>query len=65
MLSWPTNILQEKPSVDFFKQEGELKACSPNNFLMKDWNKLENSRKNQIFFARKFESIVDQQVNYD
>jgi len=37
-------------------------GCSPNDFVPEDWNKLENTKARQIFFARKFEPIVHQGI---
>jgi protein xylosyltransferase len=33
-------------------------GCSPNVFLPSDWNKILNTQKRQVFFARKFESAL-------
>eukprot|EP00092_Neocalanus_flemingeri_P009591 GFUD01010322.1.p1 GENE.GFUD01010322.1~~GFUD01010322.1.p1 ORF type:complete len:916 (+),score=308.33 GFUD01010322.1:197-2749(+) len=37
-------------------------GCSPNDFLPEDWAKLEATRPRQLFFARKFEPIVHQDI---
>ena len=37
-------------------------GCSPNDFLADDWTKLEGTKARQLFFARKFEAIIHQEV---
>ena len=37
-------------------------GCSPNDFLPRDWNKILSTRSRNLFFARKFEAIVNQGV---
>ncbi|XP_050534829.1 xylosyltransferase oxt isoform X2 [Daktulosphaira vitifoliae] len=33
-------------------------GCSPNVFRIDDWNRIKNTEKKQVFFARKFEPII-------
>nr|CAD7569959.1 unnamed protein product [Timema californicum] len=37
-------------------------GCSPNDFKMEDWPRLQGTEGRQLFFARKFEPIVNQAV---
>ncbi|CAL4109821.1 unnamed protein product [Meganyctiphanes norvegica] len=37
-------------------------GCSPNDFKLEDWPKLEGSSPRSLFFARKFEAIVGQKI---
>jgi len=37
-------------------------GCSPNDFLPEDWPRLEATSPKQLFFARKFEPIINQDV---
>lgn len=37
-------------------------GCSPNDFKPEDWMRLQNTENRQLFFARKFEPIVNQAV---
>lgn len=37
-------------------------GCSPNDFLEDDWSRLEATKSKQLFFARKFEPIVHQEI---
>ncbi|KAG5899486.1 hypothetical protein JTB14_015197 [Gonioctena quinquepunctata] len=37
-------------------------GCSPNDFRPEDWSRIQNTLPRQIFFARKFEPIVNQEV---
>ncbi|GAB6027222.1 hypothetical protein CHUAL_001512 [Chamberlinius hualienensis] len=37
-------------------------GCSPNAFKPKDWQRLKNSRGNPLYFARKFEPIINQVI---
>ncbi|KAF5304046.1 hypothetical protein FQA39_LY01831 [Lamprigera yunnana] len=37
-------------------------GCSPNDFLPEDWLRIQNTEVRQIFFARKFEPIINQAV---
>lgn len=37
-------------------------GCSPNDFRLEDWPRLQASEQRQLFFARKFEPIVNQAI---
>lgn len=37
-------------------------GCSPNDFKLDDWAKLEGSTPRSLFFARKFEAVVGQKI---
>ncbi|KAK5642064.1 hypothetical protein RI129_008231 [Pyrocoelia pectoralis] len=37
-------------------------GCSPNDFLPEDWLRIQNTEARQIFFARKFEPVINQAV---
>ncbi|KAM3966214.1 xylosyltransferase oxt [Aphomia sociella] len=37
-------------------------GCSPNDFKTEDWPRIQNTRDRQLFFARKFEPIINQQI---
>ncbi|XP_073968810.1 xylosyltransferase oxt [Rhodnius prolixus] len=37
-------------------------GCSPNNFRAEDWQRLQATENKPVFFARKFEPIIDQVV---
>uniref|UniRef100_A0A182QK58 protein xylosyltransferase n=1 Tax=Anopheles farauti TaxID=69004 RepID=A0A182QK58_9DIPT len=37
-------------------------GCSPNNFRSEDWERLQASQKKKLFFARKFEALVNQAI---
>lgn len=37
-------------------------GCSPNDFKPDDWTRIQNTESRQLFFARKFEPIVNQAV---
>ncbi|XP_011302816.1 xylosyltransferase oxt [Fopius arisanus] len=37
-------------------------GCSPNDFKLEDLNKLRNTAEKNLFFARKFEPVVDQRI---
>ncbi|KAL0271535.1 UNVERIFIED_CONTAM: hypothetical protein PYX00_008598 [Menopon gallinae] len=37
-------------------------GCSPNDFKPDDWKKIESTSSNQLFFARKFEPIINQAI---
>lgn len=37
-------------------------GCSPNDFKPEDWSRIQNTESRQLFFARKFEPIVNQAV---
>lgn len=37
-------------------------GCSPNDFKIDDWNRIQNTESKQLFFARKFEPIVSQSI---
>ncbi|KAB0796113.1 hypothetical protein PPYR_10174 [Photinus pyralis] len=37
-------------------------GCSPNDFLPEDWLRIQNTETRQIFFARKFEPVINQAV---
>lgn len=37
-------------------------GCSPNDFKPEDWSRIQNTETRQLFFARKFEPIVNQAV---
>lgn len=37
-------------------------GCSPNDFKPDDWSRIQNTESKQLFFARKFEPIINQMV---
>ncbi|XP_014272406.1 xylosyltransferase oxt isoform X2 [Halyomorpha halys] len=37
-------------------------GCSPNNFRLEDWGRLQSTKLKPVFFARKFEPAVDQSI---
>ncbi|XP_058124998.1 xylosyltransferase oxt [Anopheles ziemanni] len=37
-------------------------GCSPNNFRGEDWDRLQGSQQKKLFFARKFEALVNQAI---
>ncbi|VVC86735.1 unnamed protein product [Leptidea sinapis] len=37
-------------------------GCSPNDFKTEDWPKIQNTINRQLFFARKFEPIINQEI---
>lgn len=37
-------------------------GCSPNDFLPSDWSKVNSTRSRQVFFGRKFEPVVSQNI---
>ncbi|CAG4947735.1 unnamed protein product [Parnassius apollo] len=37
-------------------------GCSPNDFRTEDWPRIQNTLNRQLFFARKFEPIINQEV---
>ncbi|CAK1556267.1 unnamed protein product [Leptosia nina] len=37
-------------------------GCSPNDFRTEDWPKIQNTLNRQLFFARKFEPIINQEI---
>ncbi|XP_047505438.1 xylosyltransferase oxt isoform X1 [Pieris napi] len=37
-------------------------GCSPNDFRTEDWAKIQNTLNRQLFFARKFEPIINQEI---
>ncbi|XP_063828186.1 xylosyltransferase oxt isoform X2 [Ostrinia nubilalis] len=37
-------------------------GCSPNDFKTEDWPRIQNTKDRQLFFARKFEPIINQEV---
>lgn len=37
-------------------------GCSPNDFRTEDWPRIQNTQNRQLFFARKFEPIINQEV---
>ncbi|XP_064292285.1 xylosyltransferase oxt isoform X2 [Plodia interpunctella] len=37
-------------------------GCSPNDFKMEDWPRIQNTEDRQLFFARKFEPIINQEI---
>uniref|UniRef100_A0A2M4AJX4 protein xylosyltransferase n=1 Tax=Anopheles triannulatus TaxID=58253 RepID=A0A2M4AJX4_9DIPT len=37
-------------------------GCSPNNFRNEDWERLDSSQHKKLFFARKFEAMVNQAI---
>uniref|UniRef100_A0AAG5D7T0 protein xylosyltransferase n=1 Tax=Anopheles atroparvus TaxID=41427 RepID=A0AAG5D7T0_ANOAO len=37
-------------------------GCSPNNFRGEDWDRLQGSQHKKLFFARKFEALVNQAI---
>ncbi|KAJ0178283.1 hypothetical protein K1T71_006106 [Dendrolimus kikuchii] len=37
-------------------------GCSPNDFRTEDWPRIQNTQDRQLFFARKFEPIVNQEI---
>ncbi len=58
MTNWKRHLgckCQHKAIVDWC-------GCSPNDFLPDDWHKLNSTRSKDIFFARKFEPVVNQAV---
>ncbi|XP_001604139.2 xylosyltransferase oxt [Nasonia vitripennis] len=37
-------------------------GCSPNDFKMEDFNRIRNTAEKNLFFARKFEPVIDQRI---
>ncbi|XP_039755431.1 xylosyltransferase oxt [Pararge aegeria] len=37
-------------------------GCSPNDFRTEDWPRIQNTQNRQLFFARKFEPIINQEI---
>ncbi|XP_041987544.1 xylosyltransferase oxt [Aricia agestis] len=37
-------------------------GCSPNDFRTEDWARIQNTQNRQLFFARKFEPIINQEI---
>lgn len=37
-------------------------GCSPNDFKTEDWPRIQNTHDRQLFFARKFEPIINQEI---
>ncbi|KAF9803068.1 hypothetical protein SFRURICE_012313 [Spodoptera frugiperda] len=37
-------------------------GCSPNDFRTEDWPRIQNTQDRQLFFARKFEPIINQEI---
>ncbi|KAL0822523.1 hypothetical protein ABMA28_004572 [Loxostege sticticalis] len=37
-------------------------GCSPNDFKTEDWPRIQNTQDRQLFFARKFEPVISQEV---
>ncbi|XP_063992970.1 xylosyltransferase oxt [Diachasmimorpha longicaudata] len=37
-------------------------GCSPNDFKLEDFNKIRNTGEKNLFFARKFEPVIDQRI---
>ncbi|KAL4707701.1 hypothetical protein ACJJTC_014882 [Scirpophaga incertulas] len=37
-------------------------GCSPNDFRIDDWPRIQNTQERQLFFARKFEPIINQEI---
>lgn len=37
-------------------------GCSPNDFKPEDWSRIQNTQDRQLFFARKFEPIINQEI---
>lgn len=37
-------------------------GCSPNDFRPEDWPRIQNTQDRQLFFARKFEPIINQEI---
>lgn len=37
-------------------------GCSPNNFRLEDWGRLQGTKSKPVFFARKFEPLIDQSI---
>ncbi|XP_013190874.2 xylosyltransferase oxt [Amyelois transitella] len=37
-------------------------GCSPNDFKTEDWPRIQNTEDRQLFFARKFEPIINQEI---
>lgn len=37
-------------------------GCSPNDFKTEDWPRIQNTQDRQLFFARKFEPIINQEI---
>ncbi|XP_018325913.1 xylosyltransferase oxt isoform X2 [Agrilus planipennis] len=37
-------------------------GCSPNDFKTEDWMRIQNTENKQIFFARKFEPVINQAI---
>ncbi|XP_013172151.1 PREDICTED: xylosyltransferase oxt [Papilio xuthus] len=37
-------------------------GCSPNDFRTEDWPRIQNTLNRQLFFARKFEPVINQEV---
>lgn len=37
-------------------------GCSPNDFRTEDWLRIQNTEDRQLFFARKFEPIINQEI---
>lgn len=47
---------------DFFQHVVDWCGCSPNDFKPEDWQRLLATEQKQVFFARKFEPIINQAV---
>lgn len=37
-------------------------GCSPNDFRTDDWSRIQNTQDRQLFFARKFEPVINQEI---
>lgn len=37
-------------------------GCSPNDFKTEDWPRIQNTLERQLFFARKFEPVINQEI---
>lgn len=37
-------------------------GCSPNDFKLQDFNRIKNTAERNLFFARKFEPVIDQRI---
>lgn len=37
-------------------------GCSPNDFRTEDWPRIQNTQDRQLFFARKFEPVINQEI---
>lgn len=45
-----------------YKQVVDWCGCSPNDFRPEDWARIQNTQSRQLFFARKFEPVINQAV---